>query len=431
VIFNVYNPCNSNEVQLKLDKYLRANDIKGYGRDDKHMLWCGDFNKHHPMWDRPKDTDLFTGQNGAWAARFVEILAEHDMTMALPRDIPTICTHRSKCYTRPDNVFVSGNLLNLIISCDVDPSWRPPNTDHFPILTIIELPTKQATNKVSKNFHMTDWKEFRNRLEAKLDYTTIVDDISTTEELEEGVEELTEIIKQTIQEVVPDTKPCPYMKRWWSKDLEQSKKELNRVNRKAYKAKSNPNDPIHVKLRTLKNRYVDAIHMAKKKHWEDYLEEATEKDMWTANRYLMEPVGDGGNPRIPTLYMKDEEGKKIEHVTNEEKAKVLGNTFFPERPAETEQTDFAYPIAHAIRNEISTEQVLANIKRLAPYKAPGPDGIPNVVLQKAADILAPHLVNIYRAHSTYVINTQVGNYSPRWCFANQTNPHMKSQRLID
>jgi exonuclease III len=63
-IFNIYNPCDNNEVQTKLDRYLRMNNDKGYGNNNKYMLWCGDFNRHHPMWDRPEDTDHFTGQNG-------------------------------------------------------------------------------------------------------------------------------------------------------------------------------------------------------------------------------------------------------------------------------------------------------------------------------------------------------------------------------
>ncbi|KAF7773567.1 hypothetical protein Agabi119p4_5734 [Agaricus bisporus var. burnettii] len=396
-IFNIYNPCDNNSVQTKLDQFLRANRAKGYGTDDKHMLWCGDFNRHHPMWDRPEDTDLFTGQNGERAARLIEILAEHDMVMTLPRDLPTICTHRSKRFTRPDNVFVSGNLENLVINCDVDPSWRPPNTDHFPIVTTLELPTKQAPAQSGKNFRMTDWKLFRSTLEQKLDYATIKDEISTIEDLESGLEELTTILQQTINETVPEVKACPYMKRWWTKELEQAKKDLNRANRKVLKAKSNPDHPIHSEMRTLKNRYADAILGAKKKHWEDFLEEAAEKDMWTASKYLTEPVGDGGNPRIPTLFTMDETGNRIEHNTNEEKAKVLSKTFFPDSPPQACCEQRQYPEPHQTRNDITIDQVLANIKRLAPFKAPGPDGIPNVVLQKVADLIAPILANSFKA----------------------------------
>ena len=45
---------------------------------------------------------------------------------------------------------------------------------------------------------------------------------------------------------------------------------------------------------------------------------------------------------------------------------------------------------------------------LSPYKAPGPDGIPNVVLTKCADVLIDHIYYIYRA----VLELEV--YHPAW-----------------
>lgn len=43
------------------------------------------------------------------------------------------------------------------------------------------------------------------------------------------------------------------------------------------------------------------------------------------------------------------------------------------------------------------ERIIKKLKSLSPYKAPGSDGIPNVVLGKCADILAPHLVYIFNS----------------------------------
>jgi hypothetical protein len=37
------------------------------------------------------------------------------------------------------------------------------------------------------------------------------------------------------------------------------------------------------------------------------------------------------------------------------------------------------------------------IRKLSPYKAPGPDGIPNIVLQKCYNLIADHLMYIYQA----------------------------------
>ena len=58
---------------------------------------------------------------------------------------------------------------------------------------------------------------------------------------------------------------------------------------------------------------------------------------------------------------------------------------------------FAYPLPIPDPLQLTEEHILGQIKQLSPYKAPGPDGILNVVLQKCSDMLAPRLLHIYRA----------------------------------
>ena len=54
------------------------------------MIWAEDFNRHHPLWDRDEDTHLFTRQAQRVAEKLIDILAKYDMTMALPKGIPTL-----------------------------------------------------------------------------------------------------------------------------------------------------------------------------------------------------------------------------------------------------------------------------------------------------------------------------------------------------
>jgi len=46
---------------------------------------------------------------------------------------------------------------------------------------------------------------------------------------------------------------------------------------------------------------------------------------------------------------------------------------------------------------ISKAQLRQQIERLSPYKASGPDGIPNVVLQKSVNLIEDYLLQIYQA----------------------------------
>jgi hypothetical protein len=62
-----------------------------------------------------------------------------------------------------------------------------------------------------------------------------------------------------------------------------------------------PDHASHTELHKARNAYGEAIVDAKRGHWEDFLENAAEQDLWTANKYFKEPIGDGGKTRIPTL----------------------------------------------------------------------------------------------------------------------------------
>jgi hypothetical protein len=77
---------------------------------------------------------------------------------------------------------------------------------------------------------------------------------------------------------------------------------------------------------------------------------------------------------------------------------VLAKNFFPAKPASDETlNDRVYPKARERAGKITVEQIEAQLKRLKPYKAPGPDGIPNIVLTKCSDLIAGRLCHIYRA----------------------------------
>ena len=105
-------------------------------------------------------------------------------------------------------------------------------------------------------------------------------------------------------------------------------------------------------------------------------------------------------PRIPTLKTKNEEGIKVEINTNEDKAKIFAKTFFPPPPPiqqdpEATQDDYLDPLPDPPPPD--KEQIESAIRRLSPYKAASPDGIPNIVLQKCLPTLADYLIQIYHA----------------------------------
>jgi hypothetical protein len=59
--------------------------------------------------------------------------------------------------------------------------------------------------------------------------------------------------------------------------------------------------------------------------------------------------------------------------------------------------DVKYPKVCSHAGKITPEQVSMQLKKLKPYKALRPDGIPNIVLTKCADMIVDRLMHIYMA----------------------------------
>ena len=363
-----------------------------------HMIWAGDFNRHHPLWDDDEDTHLFTNQATKAAERLIGLLADHDMQMVLPKGIPTLRHMRTKRYSRPDNVFSTPGIQDRFIKCEVDASSRPTATDHFPIVTHLLLPQERTNTPPSLNFRETDWVEFRKKLAPRLKRSPDKPTITNIEQLNKAAGDLTQALQDTIQEVVKRNKPRPDTRKWWNGELIKARKELNRLRADSYKHHALTNHPSHRELKTKSNRFGEAIIVAKRRHWANYLEEMSASDIWTANKYIKEPAGDGGSPRIPTLKTKNAAGEEIPINNNADKAKIFAKLFFPLPPdTANEYENYEYPEPLPDPPQITLAQVQRHISKPAPYKAHGPDDIPNVVLQQCVTLIKEQLIRIYQA----------------------------------
>jgi len=203
----------------------------------------------------------------------------------------------------------------------------------------------------------------------------------------------------TIRTRVPENKPCPFSKRWWNNDLSRQKIAMKKLSRLAYKFRALPDHASHTELHKARNMYGEAIVKAKRGHWEEFLENAAEQDLWTANKYFKEPTGDGGKSRIPTLKVPREgkDGPIMEINTNEGKAKILVQKFFPEKPeCSRVPENYNYPEPLPSPPPITPEQIEHQIRRLSPYKVSSPDEIPNMVLQKCLEHLLEYLLHLFR-----------------------------------
>ncbi|TFK16595.1 hypothetical protein FA15DRAFT_547792, partial [Coprinopsis marcescibilis] len=155
--------------------------------------------------------------------------------MLLVKGTPTLQHKVTGRWTRPDNVFGTHKLDEMMLACEVNDALRPPGTDHLPIITEIDLTTERTKEEDKRDFRETDWDEFREKLEKKVEERMGKERIENEDEFEVEVDMLTNIIQETIAEVVPWKNTCPRSKRWWGRKLKEMKQELNRARNEAWR----------------------------------------------------------------------------------------------------------------------------------------------------------------------------------------------------
>src|ERR1700730_1211038 len=126
-IINVYADCHHSRAIQKVNLWLTNTD-RDMNSDATqpttppmhpvYDLILGDFNRHHPMWEDEGNLHLFTMQALDLAQPLLELIAARDLEMVLPKGTPTLQLSMTKTWSRPDNVFISGTLVDAVVHCD-------------------------------------------------------------------------------------------------------------------------------------------------------------------------------------------------------------------------------------------------------------------------------------------------------------------------
>ena len=324
MIFNIYNKGECNNTIKLLMKYYKDNhqSLEHSQNGDAHQIWLGDFNRHHPYWDDPRDSRFFTDAAMEAAKLLIEAVADASLELALPRGIPTHCHSIMKCWSRLDHVFISEESLGMLIACNALTDHRGINTNHIPILMELNLGIATNIAKLIPNFKDVDWDEFCKTLANFLGPVQLEEQITSQRQLDERCSGLTEAIQNTIWEQVPVTVITSRLKRWWTRELTQMCKQANSSGRQSFICRNKPEHTVHIQHKVEKKRYDSKLKYNKKQHWRDWLERAEELDIWMANRYITAPDTDSSKARIPVLKVTVD-GEEMTVRTNSEKSAML------------------------------------------------------------------------------------------------------------
>jgi hypothetical protein len=119
------------------------------------------------------------------------------------------------------------------------------------------------------------------------------------------------------------------------------------LERKASKNKNNLYNPLHAESAKAMKTYEKAIEYNKRHHWRDWLEKASDPDIWTAHRYILAPTSDSSTARIPALRGKVN-SEEVTASTNKAKSQMLARTFFlsklSDEPQNPQEQGFLDPI---------------------------------------------------------------------------------------
>ena len=403
-IINIYNDCNNNSTLTHLSAYMRNRELQQYTAGPLNTIWLGDFNRHHPLWDEPRNAHLFTCGNLDLTQPLLNMLGRHNMKMTLPAFMPTLKSHSTGNYTRVDNVFCNEGLVDSVFKCTTDDASRPVKTDHYPIVTQLDIIAPKATSKPRPNFRLADWPGLLTTLKTNLENLTPPTELVDTQSFDKTLSKLNNTIQDAVRKHVKISKLSPYSKRWWSTELASEKRKMQRLGGRAKFQRANPSHPVHEEYRRQRNHYSEKIRHAKAEHWIGWLEGLDETSIWQASKLMMAPPTDAGRTRIPTLQVRDPTMKRIlrEAVDNADKGRLLYETFFPKtNPNLTPPpVGYRYPPPQWTFQNIADQQIHRAIKRLKPYKASRSGSVTNSVLIHARELLVPHLGPLFRATNT-------------------------------
>ncbi len=91
-IVNIYSDGDSTASWVTIDAMMRMYTAKR--RDEwglpYRFICAGDWNAHHPIWDEPRNSHLFTDRALERAGHLLQLIGRHHLKMPLPAFIPTL-----------------------------------------------------------------------------------------------------------------------------------------------------------------------------------------------------------------------------------------------------------------------------------------------------------------------------------------------------
>lgn len=364
-----------------------------------------DSNLHHMMWNPPGYDHTHRE-----AHDLIQLMTDHGLLLRSEPGVPThFSNNRQGSETTIDLQWHSPACYEWATVCKTETTLTHSHfSDHAAIITELSIPGQSEDNTLTRfrpNWALANWPRFTVLANEALQRLSL--SLRLTLLTQEGIDNLATQVENTIvsarQQEVPLAKISPKTRRWWDPSvLSPLKGHALNLRRIAQRSKANTDK---IAYRAAQAKFQKAVKDSKRHHWQLFLENLTEKDLFTAARYC-----DGPPTSCLLPPLRQAEGS----LTDDPKLQaelLFQATGGPTINRDLSDVDDLTPPSSP-PDPFSRDDITARISSLKLGKALGADGITSQVLNKCGEglpICLPVLINA-------CLNT--GFYPSHWKTAN-------------
>lgn len=364
-IINVYNP---RERSAQIRTWNRIQEAIEAAEGEVILL--GDFNTHHPQWG---GSHIASEQQAERLLVDTETRGLHLLTE------PGVATwRRNSSESVIDLTFATRGIRDSVQFCGPNEQWALTQ-DHIPIeirLARRRLTRDTQTARRMYRLDKADWGKITQHIEnSKWDTAT------------SPIETLQEVISDSLQRYCPVSRRGPYSNPKWSPRASELIAGARRARRRYHES---GNDHDRTAMQSFQNLLQKELRRTNRANWRRFVSELTAdtdktkmRGLWKMSKWSRRHTGDPPTDiHLPALRRSNDDQSSND---DREKAQILAEKFFP-IVGQADLSDIASETLPESRISIPlkiTKEILEEaITHLPKRKAPGPDTIPNEVLQR-------------------------------------------------
>ena len=351
---------------IDVDKWNKL--LKELTELNENVIILADTNAHSILWGYNRSDPK--------GAKFEEVFTEGGMAVITPDYFPTFKNSRNQ-HSCIDVAFATPTVQHRL--SERITGLMPSLSDHA-IWELNLYSSVAADSNKRYKYNAADWAKVSEKLDKKLERLVLPEkETYSSEDLDRYVDHFTSIIKAIMEKNIPQSE-SNLATRWWTPSLTQIKNRVMTGNASAEELE-------------------EAILKARNDNWKKFVEANSS----LGDAHLRKKLSSLGTKPASPSTVEMEDGSFTTSIR--ETAEYLLNQWFrfPEDDANKERFDGFYrETIQKLDNEeagdfknFTIEEILEAIISMRTDAAPGIDGIPTILIQQLAPILAPHLKLIY------------------------------------